>query len=50
MAECQSFAHEGGERMSVRNYINGIKVFATYMAKLKSSKATCILPRAFEKH
>ncbi|VUZ51480.1 unnamed protein product, partial [Hymenolepis diminuta] len=32
MAECQSFAHEGGERMSVRNYINGIKVFASYMA------------------
>lgn len=47
MAECQSFAHEGDERMSVRNYINGIKVFATYMAKLRSLKSNCVMPKSY---
>ena len=36
MGECQDFVHEGGERMSVRNYINGIKVFVTYLHKLRN--------------
>lgn len=34
MGECQDFQHEGMERMSVRNYINGIKVFTSYLCNI----------------
>lgn len=35
ISENQDFIHDGPEWMSVRNYINGIKVFATYLHKLR---------------
>ncbi|VDK35833.1 unnamed protein product [Taenia asiatica] len=35
ISENQDFIHDGLEWMSVRNYINGIKVFATYLHKLR---------------
>ncbi|VDM16256.1 unnamed protein product [Hydatigera taeniaeformis] len=35
ISENQDFIHNGLEWMTVRNYINGIKVFATYLHKLR---------------
>uniref|UniRef100_A0A5K3F8F8 M20_dimer domain-containing protein n=1 Tax=Mesocestoides corti TaxID=53468 RepID=A0A5K3F8F8_MESCO len=37
MGECQDFQHEARERMSVRNYINGIKVFVSYLCNLSAA-------------